>query len=336
MRRLSHEPLVAVVTPVYEGVEHLQHCVDSVLGQEYENWIHLIVDNASLDGTAEIIEDAAAWDERVVAVLHREHVGMLDNWNRALAAVPADAVYVKQIHADDVLMPDCLRTMVDVAERHPRAALITGLRYSGGLLCPPGAPDELTVVPGRTVGRSALFGGVNYLGTPSLPLLRRERIEGWPALFDPRPFPPRHPDSPPLPHADKQAYLATLEKADLVFVPRVLIDQRLGGESATTWSQRVGGWHPSRIETLLRHGARFASPKELDAAVARAARRWAGSLAWRSARHGALGDADFVLFQSLCLEHVLPRLREAGYAASAALLAPFDALLSRAARDARA
>jgi hypothetical protein len=33
---------------------------------------------------------------------------------------------------------------------------------------------------------------------------------------------------------------------------------------------------------------------------------------------------------------VLPHLREAGYAASAALLAPFDALLSRAARDARA
>lgn len=333
-RRLRHEPLVVVVTPVYQGADHLQRCVDSVLAQEYENWIHLIVDNASSDGSDEIASDAAAWDERVVALVEREHVGMLENWNRALAKVPDAAVYVKQLHADDAMMPDCLRTMVEAAERHPRASLVVGLRYSHGVLCPPGAPHELALLPGRTLARSALFGGVNYLGTPSLPLLRRERVPNWPRLFDPTPFPPRHPKCPPLPHADKQAYLPTLEKGDAVFVPRVLIDQRLSGPSAQGWSQRVGGWHPSRIEFLLRHGARFARADEVRAAARRAARRWAASLGFRLAARRALRDAEFALFQSLCLAHLLPRLRAAGCAAEAALLAPFSALLARAAASA--
>jgi glycosyltransferase involved in cell wall biosynthesis len=327
------EPLVAVVTPVRDGAAHLRRCMESVLRQEHENWIHLVVDNASRDRTRAIAEEIAARDDRIVVLSHSHFVGMMENFNRALAAVPDDAVYVKQLHADDALLPECLRVMVEAAERNPGVSIVTGRRYSGGVLRPDRGPDRLVVVPGLEVARAALLGGVNYLGTPSLPLLRRDRVGGWPAIFDPAPFPPGHPAEPPFCHADKQAYLATLEKGDVVFVPRALIDQRRDAGSATGFAQRVGAWHPSRVELLLRHGPRLLDRGELRRGVRNAALRYARSLAWRLARRGAR-DPEFVRYQAIAAPYVAQRLRECGHRPAAWLLAPFSALLRRAGREA--
>ena len=329
MRWGRPEPLVAVVTPVHDGAATLRRCMESVLRQEYENWIHFVVDNASRDRTRVIAEELATRDDRIVVLSHDRFVGMAGSFNRALSAVPDEAVYVKQLHADDALFPECLRVMVDAAERNPRVGIVTGRRYRGGLLRPDRGPERQVVVPGREVGRAALLGGINYLGMPSLPLLRRDRVAGWPAIFDEAPFPPGHPAGPPFCHADKEAYLRTLEKSDLVFVPRALVDQSLDPASATGFAQRVGAWHPSRVELLLRHGARLLERGEFRRAVAGAALRYARSLAWRLARGAIRRDPEFVRYQSLAVAHVAARLRESGYRAEAALLAPFAALLRR-------
>jgi glycosyltransferase involved in cell wall biosynthesis len=326
-RAARFEPLVAVVTPVHDGAAHLRRCIESVLRQEYDNWIHIIVDNASRDGTRAIVEELADRDDRIVPSAQPDFVGMMENFNRALALVPEQAVYVKQLHADDALFPECLRRMVDAAESHPHAAIVTGRRYSGGVLRPDGGPSEQTVVPGPEVARAALLGGLNYLGTPSLPLLRRQQMVGWPRLFDAASFPPDHPMSPPFCHADKEAYLPTLEKANLVFIPRALIDQRRDTHSATGFAQRVAGWHPSRIELLLRHGARFLEPSELKNGVRRAVLRYTRSLGWRVSRHAALRDPEFVRYQALAIDHCRRRLEEASLPAEGLALAPFAALL---------
>jgi glycosyltransferase involved in cell wall biosynthesis len=334
-RAARFEPLVAVVTPVHDGAAHLRRCIESVLRQEYDNWIHIIVDNASRDGTRAIAEALADRDDRIALRAQPDFVGMMENFNRALALVPEQAVYVKQLHADDALFPECLRRMVDAAESHPHAAIVTSRRYSGGVLRPDGGPSELAVVPGLEVARAALLGGVNYLGTPSLPLLRREQMVGWPLLFDAASFPPAHPASPPFCHADKEAYLPTLEKANLVFIPRALIDQRRDTHSATGFAQRVAGWHPSRLELLLRHGARFLEPGELRSGVRGALLRYTRSLGWRFSRHAALRDSEFVRYQTLAIDHCRRRLDEAGYPAEALALAPFAAILRNVAESRR-
>ena len=49
-------PLVAIVTPVYNGEQYLAEAMESVQAQTYPNLVHVILDNASTDRTAEIIE----------------------------------------------------------------------------------------------------------------------------------------------------------------------------------------------------------------------------------------------------------------------------------------
>ena len=48
------EPLVSVVTPVYNGEAFLAKCIDSVLAQTYRNFEYLIVNNCSTDRSLEI------------------------------------------------------------------------------------------------------------------------------------------------------------------------------------------------------------------------------------------------------------------------------------------
>jgi hypothetical protein len=66
--------------------------------------------------------------------------------------------------------------------------------------------------------------------------------------------------------------------------------------------------------------------------LTRALRRWARSLAWRTARVAPFQDAEFVRYQTLSLEHLLPRLCRAGLALETEILAPFAAALRRAGR----
>jgi glycosyltransferase involved in cell wall biosynthesis len=44
---LWQEPLVSVVTPVYNGEIYLRECIESVLNQTYTHWDYTIVNNCS-------------------------------------------------------------------------------------------------------------------------------------------------------------------------------------------------------------------------------------------------------------------------------------------------
>ena len=48
-------PLVAVITPVYNGGKYLLEIMNCAQTQSFPNLVHVVLDNASSDNTAEII-----------------------------------------------------------------------------------------------------------------------------------------------------------------------------------------------------------------------------------------------------------------------------------------
>src|ERR1700731_169502 len=56
MARTNDPPLVAITTPVYNGERYLGETMACVQAQTYPNLVHLVVDNASTDRSAEIID----------------------------------------------------------------------------------------------------------------------------------------------------------------------------------------------------------------------------------------------------------------------------------------
>src|SRR5690349_12438950 len=116
MMDISHQPLVSVLTPVYNGAAYLVECIESVLRQTYQNYEYIIVNNCSTDGTLEIAEKYAAADGRIRVHTNNKFVGVIDNHNIAFSQMSPSARYCKLVSADDAIFPRCIEQMVLLAE----------------------------------------------------------------------------------------------------------------------------------------------------------------------------------------------------------------------------
>src|SRR5689334_8115643 len=123
-RNVNGLPLVAIVTPVYNGGKFLAKAMQCVQAQSYPNIVHIVLDNASTDDTAEIISSFRDARIPVASHVNEKLLPLQENWNRAFSYVPADAVYVKLLCADDLLRYDCIEKFVELAESDPQIEIV--------------------------------------------------------------------------------------------------------------------------------------------------------------------------------------------------------------------
>src|SRR4051812_18763878 len=107
------QPLVSVVTPVYNEEKHLAECVESVLAQTYSNWEYVVVNNCSTDRSLHIVQSYAAKDARIRVCDNREFLRAVSNQNHALRQISSESKYCKVVLGDDKIFPECLAKMVE-------------------------------------------------------------------------------------------------------------------------------------------------------------------------------------------------------------------------------
>jgi hypothetical protein len=95
---------------------------------------------------------------------------------------------------------------------------------------------------------------------------------------------------------------------------------RDGGPSATGFARRLGGWQATRLDLLLRRGKDFIDEKALRKGVRRTTRKWARAILLRWLKQLRRSDPEFVLYQRLCLDDLIPRLRAARFTREARML----------------
>ena len=246
-------PQVSVITPVYNGEEHLAECIESVLAQTYPDWEYLIVDNCSIDRTLEIAERYAKQDARIRIVRNERFVSAAQNHNIGLGQMSSESRYCKFVHADDWLFAECLARMVAVAEAHPSVGLVSAYRIDDTRVNLDGMPVSRVVVPGRDIGRATLLGGLYVFGSPSSVLFRADLVRGRPVMFDDSRFPR---------HWDGGACYEVLRVADLGFVHQVLTYTRRPPEARTATSRRLNSYLAESLVALLVYGPAFLEPED--------------------------------------------------------------------------
>lgn len=71
----SISPLVSVIIPTYNAEKFIERTVSSVRKQTYTNWELIIVDDASTDGTVQILENLQRIDSRISIVCFSKNSG---------------------------------------------------------------------------------------------------------------------------------------------------------------------------------------------------------------------------------------------------------------------
>jgi len=94
---------VSVIMPAYNARHTIEQAAQSILQQSWRTLELIMVDDASSDGTAEVLGRIAAEDSRVVVLRNPVNVGPYVSKNRALLA--ATGRYVTGHDADDIALP---------------------------------------------------------------------------------------------------------------------------------------------------------------------------------------------------------------------------------------
>ena len=113
------QPLVSVVTPFYNTEPYLEECIESVLAQRYENFEYILANNCSTDRSRDIAQKYASRDKRVKLIDNERFLTQAQNYNNALRHISPYSKYCKVVQADDWIFPECLSSMVGLAEAHP-------------------------------------------------------------------------------------------------------------------------------------------------------------------------------------------------------------------------
>lgn len=118
---MKNAPKVSIGIPVFNGENFLESALRSVLAQTFEDFELIISDNASTDRTADICEQYASQDGRVLYLRQPANLGAQPNYN--LLVGQARGRYFKWAAHDDILAPTLLERCVDVLDTHPRVTL---------------------------------------------------------------------------------------------------------------------------------------------------------------------------------------------------------------------
>jgi glycosyltransferase involved in cell wall biosynthesis len=246
------QPLVSILTPVYNGETYLRECIESILRQTYQNWEYIIVNNRSEDATLAIAEEYARRDPRIRVHTNNEFVGAIANHNIAFQQMSPASRFCKVVHADDWLFPECIGKMVEVATANPSVGLVSAYALWGTEVKLDGLPYQSKVVSGREIFRAAFLKGGPYVtGTPTSTMIRSDIIRRTTPFYNEQNI-----------HTDTEACYAVLAQSDLGFVHQVLTFTRLHEESATSSNSPLDTTLPGHLEILLKYGLVFLTPME--------------------------------------------------------------------------
>lgn len=287
------EPLVSVVTPVYNGAKYLAECLESVLAQTHRHWEYVVVNNRSRDDSLVIARRYAERDGRIRVHDNATFVPMAENHNIAFRQISPASKYCKVVHADDWLFPDCLAQMVRLAEANPSVGMVGAYGLCGDKVRWDGLPYAETVVPGREICRRTLLGGFYVFGSPTSTLVRADLVRTLGGYADEKFL---------TQYTDQDACFRWLRHSDFGFVHQVLTFSRDHEGSLTTSLMQVNAALPAQLIVLLRYGPIYLTTEEYERRLEETTRNYyrflAQSLFFRR------GDRHFWNYHREALRHL--------------------------------
>ncbi|MEO9599266.1 glycosyltransferase family 2 protein [Parasphingorhabdus sp.] len=175
-------PLVSIITPTYNSADFIEETISSVMKQEYQNWEHIIVDDASTDGTALAVNELISQDSRIKFIQLETNSGAAIARNTAISA--AAGRYIAFLDADDLWLPAKLSVQIEYMLRTGASftfssyGLIDGSGDKIGSVEVPKKATYNSLLRNNWIGCLTAVYDTEQIGKIKMPLIRKRQDLG--------------------------------------------------------------------------------------------------------------------------------------------------------------
>jgi glycosyltransferase involved in cell wall biosynthesis len=121
-------PRVTILMPVYNGEQFLEETIENVLQQTYTDFVFLIINDGSTDGSEKIIQSYT--DTRIRYVKNERNFGLVTTLNKGIDLV--DTEFMARMDADDLWVETKLEKQIKVLDSQPEVGICgTSIRKFG-------------------------------------------------------------------------------------------------------------------------------------------------------------------------------------------------------------
>lgn len=110
------QPLVSIITPMYNSEHFILETIGSVVNQTYTNWELLLIDDGSTDNTIKIVEDFKSKYANIKLLQNDTNLGAAKSRNKGILEAKGD--YIAFLDADDVWKPNKLEVQILFMQTH--------------------------------------------------------------------------------------------------------------------------------------------------------------------------------------------------------------------------
>jgi GT2 family glycosyltransferase len=118
---MAYNESVSVTIVTYNSGRFIKRCLESVLAQNFPVKEIIVIDNASTDGTTDIVEQ---FEDRCQIYDNQENVGFAEAQNQAIRASTGD--WVLTLNPDVLLLPGFIQAMLEAGQLSPRIGSVCG------------------------------------------------------------------------------------------------------------------------------------------------------------------------------------------------------------------
>jgi len=171
--------LVTILMPAYNGEIYLQQAINSVLAQTYPIWELIVVDDGSIDNTADLV---ANYCDSRIRYTYQENRGQAAALNRGLEL--AQGNYITTLDTDDWFTPNSLLDRVNFLKDHPEFGVVYGDGYycnAAGKLLRCFSEYRIGNISGNVYD---MLIATPFFGTGGNVMVRREVFENYQIRYD--------------------------------------------------------------------------------------------------------------------------------------------------------
>src|SRR6202171_1701027 len=118
---MSDNDRVSVTIVTYNSGRFIKRSLESVLAQPYANKEIIVIDNASTDGTVDILEQ---FEDRCQIIYNDENIGFAAAQNQAISLSTGD--WVLTLNPDVLLLPNLSQALLDAGQMDPKTGTVCG------------------------------------------------------------------------------------------------------------------------------------------------------------------------------------------------------------------